>query len=691
MDNLIIVESPTKAKTISKFTGEKFKVEATMGHIRDLPENNLGIDLIHNFKPEYIISEKRKLQAEKLKSLFNKTQHLILATDPDREGEAIAWHISYLATEAFSKKNPKKNLKISRIVFHEITKEAILAALENPREIDLNLVDAQQARRVLDRLVGYKLSPLLWKKIRRGLSAGRVQSVALKLIVEKDREIEQFKSIEYWDIEAELRQNKNKNETENINFKAQLAQIIGSEGEVNKIEIRNKEEAEKLLLEMNNGEWLVKEINKKEIRKNPFPPFMTSTLQQAAGNKFGWSAKKTMQTAQSLYEAGYITYHRTDSLNLSFEILDLARLYIKDSFGEKYLPEQKKVYKTKSKVAQEAHEAIRPTKIKDIEEIKPAIITEIGRDGAKLYDLVWRRFISCQMNESINEQTTAEISINNFIFKATGQTVIFDGWKRLYNINTITNSENETEIKETGYLPLFTKGEKLSLINILPEQHFTQPPAKYTEASLIKALEEKGIGRPSTYAPIISTIIERRYVEKMEKKFTATVLGIAVCDFLMKNFSEILDYDFTAKMEDSLDQIANGEIKWTPVVKEFYLSFVKDLKKTEETAQRVKIPVEETEEKCDLCGANLVIRLGRYGKFLACSRFPECKFTKPLLLSTGLTCPKCSGMVIIRRTKRGKQFYGCSNYPKCDFASWLKPEMTTKIDKDNEKSDTLKT
>jgi len=666
MNNLVIVESPTKAKTLSRFLGNEYRIEASMGHIRDLPKKELGVDTEHNFKPDYVVSSDRKKRVSELKKLARESKKIILATDPDREGEAIAWHISQLLG---GKSKPE------RIVFHEITDSAIKEALNHPRDLDLKLVDAQQARRILDRLVGYKLSPLLWQKVRKGLSAGRVQSVAVKLIVEKEREINKFNSREYWELEAELKkindplqgkQNSSKNISENNIFKAKL---ISKNRE--KVEIRNKEEANIFLKELEGAEYKVIDILEKELKKYPYPPFMTSTLQQAAGNRFGWSAKRTMQIAQQLFEEGFITYHRTDSFNLSNEIIIKTRDYILKNFGPSYLPESPKIYKAKSKVAQEAHEAIRPTNIEDFSNIKEKIFGELGREAMKLYDIIWKRLVSCQMNEAIYNQTTVDISSHNtFIFRASGLRIKFDGWKKIFEVEEGENAEEKEKI-----LPCLDKDEILSLLSLIPSQHFTEPPARFTESSLIKSLEEKGIGRPSTYAPIISTILDRQYVEKVERKFNPTPLGITVNDFIEKYFPNIVDYSFTADMEDKLDSIARGESKWEIVIKDFYDPFMVLISNTSRNALRVKVMVEETDEKCDLCNSPLVVRIGKFGKFLACSRFPKCNFTKPFIQKTNLICPKCNGNIILKRTKRGKQFYGCSNYPNCDFASWTKPAL----------------
>ena len=634
---------------MSRFLGGDYQIEATLGHVRDLPKNKLAIDIENNFKPEYAIVPERQKEIDNLKEKAEKAKSIILATDPDREGEAIAWHVTVLI---------RGTQNYDRIVFHEITEQAVKDALANPREIDMKLVHAQQARRVLDRLVGYKLSPLLWRKIRRGLSAGRVQSVTVRLIVEREREIEAFKPEEYWKIEAELLGLPDSPHPSPDSF---LATLISRNGQ--KIEIKNKMEADKILAELEGvPAFKVKDIKTEEVRKFPFPPFTTSTMQQAASILFGWASKRTMQVAQNLYEQGLITYHRTDSVNLAKQAITACRNYIASEYGKNYLPETPRIYKTKSKVAQEAHEAIRPTDIRyKILDIR----NQYGRDGAKLYGLIWKRMVACQMKEAIFEETKVEIEADSFLFRTIGSQLKFEGWKKVYS------DDRETEKK----LPSLKIGELLKLLRLLPSQHFTEPPPRYTEATLIKALEEKGIGRPSTYAPIISTIQERQYVEKIERKFAPTVLGITVNDFLVDNFSDIVNVDFTAKMEDELDEIANGKIAWAPVISEFYGPFEKVVTEVQEKAKRVEIPVEETDEKCDKCGAPLVIRIGKFGKFLACSRFPECDFTKTLVNKTGLTCPNCRGEIVIKKTRRGRSFYGCINYPNCKFAAWKKEQI----------------
>lgn len=631
--DLIIVESPTKARTLTKFLGEGYQIEASMGHVRDLPQKRLGIDVASDFTPEYVVSPAKKAKVAQLQTAAKKASKIILATDPDREGEAIAYHLAELLTvedrESKIGKEDRK-LKIERITFHEITESAIKTALDHPGEINMPLVDAQQARRILDRLVGYKLSPLLWRKIRRGLSAGRVQSVAVRLIVEREREILAFAPQEYWEI---------------------LAKFPDFEAKLTKQEIKNKEEADKITEILKGQEYQVADVQTKEVRRSPYPPYTTSTLQQAAANLFGWSAKRTMQIAQNLYEQGLITYHRTDSTNLATEAAQAARNYINSNYGKDYVPVEPKFYKTKSKVAQEAHEAIRPTNINQKVE-------------DQLYKLIWDRFVACQMNDAIYKQTGVDIAAGNYLFRANGNQIIFDGWKKLF-----------PKDEEENILPELTKDQILKLLELLPSQHFTEPKPRYTEASLIKILEEYGIGRPSTYAPIISTICDRQYVEKEEKKLLPTALGFAVNDFLMTNFANILDYQFTAGMEDSLDAIANGEKKWVPVIKEFYEPFHEQLKTVTENAQRVKVAVEKTNETCPNDGSPLVVRIGKFGKFLACSKFPACRFTKTFTQKLDIKCPKCGGDVVVKKTKNKKTFYGCSNYPRCDFASWTKPKV----------------
>ncbi|MFC1626037.1 type I DNA topoisomerase [Patescibacteria group bacterium] len=637
--NLIIVESPTKAKTLGKFLGKDYQVEATMGHIKDLPKSTLGVDVEHNFKPEFVVVPKREETIKILQRRSKKAKKIYLATDPDREGEAIAIHARQLIG----------NSNTSRIVFHEITKEAVSSAIKNPRAIDSNLVDAQIARRVLDRLVGYKLSPLLWKKVRRGLSAGRVQTVAVRLIVEKEREIEKFKPQEYWEIFVILTNTKSE--------KLQL-QLVNTK-------IENKKLAYEITNNLKKSKYIVLDVKKKTVSKNPYPPFTTSTMTQAAAGVFGWSSKRTMRVAQNLYEHGLITYHRTDSLTLAGAAVDAARGFIKAEYGDKYLPDSPRFYKTTSKSAQEAHEAIRPTNVN--KKVK------IQGDGQKLYNLVWNRFVACQMSASIYDETKIDVEATNskkYLLRVNGQIMKFDGWRKLFPKGTDGSIE----------LPEVAIGEKLDLEKVRAEQKFTQPPARFNEASLIKTLEKLGIGRPSTYAPTISTIQIRSYVEKNEGKFFATPVGMAVSDFLVGNFPNIFDYEFTAGMEDGLDKIAQGEGKWVKTIKDFWNPFDKHLKSVTKNSKRVKIAAEKLGKKCPDCKkGELVIRIGRFGKFISCSRFPDCKHTEKYIEKIGVKCPECTkGDAIYKKSSKGKRFFGCSRYPECKWASWRKPVKESK-------------
>jgi DNA topoisomerase-1 len=644
---LVIIESPTKARTISKFLGKDFKIVASFGHVRDLPERKFGVDIENDFKPTYVLIPKARERIKEIEKEVKKAKLVILSTDPDREGEAIAYHLAYLLK--LGKKKP-----YWRIVFHEITEQAIKEALKNPRKIDMNLVNAQQARRILDRIVGYKLSPLLWKKIAKGLSAGRVQSVALRLIVEREREIQNFKPKEYWTIEAKLKSQKSKVKTEE--FTAVLVKKDGKK--LDQFAIKNEKEAKKIVEELKGVEFKVSKIEKKETKRNPPEPFTTSTMQQASWQRFSWPAEKTMQIAQELYEMGYITYMRTDSLNLSELALKMAEDFILKNFGKNYY--EKRIYKTKSKVAQEAHEAIRPTDVKRTPEI---LSPRLNQQQLKLYDLIWRRFVASQMKNAVFDKTEVEILAKNYGFLATGQILKFDGFLKVYPMKF-----------EEEELPEVEKGEILEVLKILPLQHFTQPPSRYTEATLIKELEKYGIGRPSTYAPILTTIQERNYVKKDEKKrFYPTPLGFAVNDLLVKHFPEIVDINFTAKMEDDLDKIANGEKDWVKTLREFYLPFKANLDKKYKEIKGAGI-LEKTDKKCPKCGAQLVVRVSKYGRFLACSNYPKCKYTFDLENSTGILCPKCKkGEIMKRKSKKGKIFWGCSNYPKCDFVLWSEP------------------
>ena len=644
---LVIVESPTKSRTLKGFLGPGYDVQASFGHVRDLPKSRLAIDIENDFRPEYSIIPKAKKTISFLKEKIKKNKNVILATDEDREGEAIAWHLSF----ALGLKNPQ------RIVFHEITKTAIEEALKNPRQIDMNLVDAQQVRRILDRLVGYKLSPFLWYKVAKGLSAGRVQSVAVRLVADREREIEKFITQEYWTIEALLSQQV-KTEKDQKEF---LATLIKKDNKtIDKLDIKTKEEADKIVKNLEGAEYKVISIERKETKKNPLPPFATSTLQQTAWQKLKYPAKMTMSLAQALYENGFITYHRTDSLNLSEQSLSTAQRFIEENYGKKYCAGSLRKFKTKSKGAQEAHEAIRPT---DPNNTPEKISSPIDKRQLKLYDLIWRRFVASQMSQAIFDSTVVDIKAENYTFRSNGSIMKFDGFLKVYPIKF---SEND--------LPHLEKEEVLNLIKLIHSQHFTQPPARYNEATLVKKLEELGIGRPSTYAPIISTIQSRRYVEKNEeKRFIPTQMGTTVNDLLVEHFPKIVDYQFTAKMEEELDEIAEGKIKWVPVIKEFFEPFIKNLDEKYKQVEKIK-QEEETNRICPDCGGQLVIRTSRYGRFFACKNYPKCRFLEPINNSTNVVCPKCNkGEIVERQTKKGKIFYSCSKYPECDFALWDSP------------------
>ncbi|MFH1187023.1 MAG: type I DNA topoisomerase [Candidatus Levyibacteriota bacterium] len=661
MKNLVIVESPTKAKTIGKYLGKDYEIKASMGHIIDLPKSKLGVDVEKDFEPQYELMKDKKKVISELKAAGKNAENIILATDPDREGEAIAHHVKEILQSS------KKNKNIKRIVFHEITKEAIEEALKNPKEVDSNLVDAQTARRVLDRLVGYKLSPVLWQKVRRGLSAGRVQSIALRLIVEREREIEKFKKEKYYTVTAILKSEKNETAfelTEINKEKIDLQEILtlyDGQYKYKKTTIETLEKVQKIVADLNTKKYTVADVIKKQVKRSPSPAFTTSTLQQDASRKFGYSGKRTMSLAQKLYEEGYITYHRTDSISMANSAINAIRNYAEKEYGRKYIPDNPRFYKTKQKLAQEAHEAIRPTKAN----IKQDIITaELGKDFAKLYDLIWKRAIASQMADAVIESTTVLVDSKNgksaseYRLKANGSVLVFEGFLKV----------NPLGLNDT-ILPSFSVSEVLLAKKIEEVEHETQPPPRYNDASIISTLEEKGIGRPSTYATIISTIEIRGYIERQESKFIPTTVGVAVNDFLVKNFSTIDDIPFTAQMEAQLDDIANGDKKWAPVIREFYSPFEKTLKAVAKM-ERVKIKVEETDEICPECKAKLVIRTGRFGKFLSCSTFPDCKFTKPLVEETKFNCPRDGAKIILKKTRKGRKFYGCSNYPKCDFAAW---------------------
>ncbi|MFA5165718.1 MAG: type I DNA topoisomerase [Candidatus Paceibacterota bacterium] len=645
---LVIVESPTKSKTIEKFLGKDYKVLASFGHIRDLPKSALGIDTENNFQPKYVIPTKSRAHLSELKKAAAKADEIYLSTDPDREGEAIAWHVA----EALKLKDYK------RITFHEITQGAISEAIEHPRQLDMHLVDAQQARRVLDRLVGYKLSPLLWRKLAKGLSAGRVQSVALRLICERENEIRKFQPLEYWSISAALK----KADSEKI-FEAKLAQKAGKA--IDKLEIKNKTEAENITKSLEGGVWLVKNIERKDSHKSPAAPFTTSTLQQEAFNRLHLPSKVTMILAQQLYEQGLITYHRTDSTNISAQAMEAARNFISQTYGPNYLSQTPRVYKTKSKNAQEAHEAIRPSYVDNSPE---SLSSKLEAKQLKLYELIWRRFVATQAKEAIFDAVRADIEVADCVFRANGQTLKFDGFLKI----------NPLKFKEME-LPLLAKGEKLNLQELKPEQHFTEPPPRYTDASIIKTLEELGIGRPSTYAPIIAVLLKRNYVIRgKSRQFEPTEIGERVTALLVEHFPAIVDLQFTAKMEDQLDDVAEGHQDWVELIRLFYIPFEETLKSKYLEIKKEKIE-EPTEKICPDCGGQIFIKSGRFGKFYACSKFPECKYTAPMEIpGTGVKCPKChEGEIMPRRSKRGRVFYSCSRWPNCDFALWNKPTGET--------------
>lgn len=669
--NLIIVESPTKAKTIKKYLGAEFNVFASKGHVVDLPKSKLGVDIEKDFNPTYIVLKDHKKILNELKKIAEESKIIYLAPDPDREGEAIAWHL----------KNELENGKeIKRLIMNEITEKALKSALANPSDINMNLVNAQQARRILDRIVGYKISPLLWKKVRKGLSAGRVQSVALRLIVEREREIQGFVSVEYWNITAECCKKGIKEPKEDDLIKADLIKI-NNEKHLAALQqkISKKEEADKIIEEVRYEQFIVKEIIKKDKKRNPLPPFTTSTLQQESWKKLGFTAKKTMTIAQMLYEGielsegpvGIITYMRTDSVRVSSEAQNEAREYIVKVYGKEFLPEVPPIYKSR-KGAQEAHESIRPTSVfRNHEEIEKFLT----RDQFRLYKLIYTRFIASQMKSAVVSITTVDIEVKDkYLFRATGSVIKFKGFLVVYEDNGTVPFSGDCPI----ILPELSSGEVLNLVDIKGTQHFTEPKARFNDATLVKMLEEKGIGRPSTYAPIISTIQARGYVERKEGKLFPTELGVIVNDLLVVNFHEIFEVKFTSTMEDNLDKIEEGKTDWVNVLKEFYKPFESELEKASVNMENVKKKMEiEVEQICEKCGRKMVIKYGRHGKFLACPGFPECKNAKPIkenLGTTGIKCPVCSsGEIVPRRTRKGKVFYGCNKYPDCKFSSWNKP------------------
>lgn len=646
MPKLLIVESPTKARTISKYLGKDFEVVATIGHLRDLPTNKMGVDL-KSFDVDYVVDGKKKKVVDEIKRMAKKAGEIYLASDPDREGEAISWHVKYLIDRSDAK----------RVSFHEITKDAIMEALASPREIDMDLVNAQQARRILDRVVGYSLSPVLWKKVRRGLSAGRVQSVAVRLIVEREKEIENFKKEKYYQISALVKEG----------FMADLAKIDGKNIYITeKLKLFDGDyKFSKTILDKDKSadfvkglgkEFVVEKISGRELIKTPLPAFTTSKLQQMAARRFGWSGKQTMSVAQKLYEKGLITYHRTDSVYLSDKAMVEMRKFIEEKYGNEYLSSKVRVYRNTAKNAQEAHEAIRPTNVN-------LVSIESDAREIKLYDLIWKRAVATQGAGARMENTTVELSNGNGLFVARGVRMLFDGFMR------INGEKHEDQI-----LPKLNKGDKLGLKEIKEIESETMAPPRYTDASLVSSLEKQGIGRPSTYAPIISTIIMRQYVERDEGRFKPTSLGKATCEYLVKNFDDIMSLPFTAEMEEDLDLVSLGKMEWKTMMKKFYGDFEKEVKEATDNSDRVKVETESLGKKCPECKeGDLVIRLGRFGKFISCSRFPECKFTDRYSEDAGFKCPECGAPGVVRKTKTGRKFYGCSKYPKCKWAAWKKP------------------
>ncbi len=653
--NLVIVESPAKAKTIERFLGKNYKVVASVGHIRDLPKSSLGIDIDKQFEPKYITIRGKGPIIKELKDYAKKSKKIFLATDPDREGEAISWHLAHILGIDEKEK--------ARVEFNEITKDAITNAIKKPRAIDLSLVDAQQARRILDRLVGYKISPLLWRKIRKGLSAGRVQSVAVKLICNRENEIQNFIPEEYWSIKVKLEKDK---ETFEANFYGE--NINGKE---TKIELKTKSDVDNILEKIDKNNFIVRNVKKGTKKRNPYPPYTTSTLQQDASKKLGFSTKKTMIVAQQLYEGidikgegsvGLITYMRTDSTRISKEAIQAANLFIKENFGEKYTDGGRDYTNKSKKDSQDAHEGIRPTSIIRT----PSLIKDsLTQDQFKLYKMIWERFLGSQMTPAIYNTISVTIESNNILFKASGSKLMFDGFLKIYT----TSDEEEKDMQ----IPLLSIEDKLKAKDVSSNQHFTQPPARYTEASLIKTLEELGIGRPSTFAPTIATILARDYVILDKRSFVPTELGILVNDLLIEYFKDIVNEEFTAELEEKLDEIAEGNLPWVKVVESFYKDFDLFLKKAEEEIKEIEIQDEISDVICEKCGRNMVIKHGRFGKFLACPGYPECKNTKAIVDELNVKCPKCDGNLVKRRSKRGRVFYGCSNYPNCDFVLWDEP------------------
>ena len=663
---LVIVESPAKAKTVGRYLGKGYTVRASVGHVRDLLKSQLSVDVDNNFAPKYRVPNEKKDVVKEIKKLAQKAEEVYLATDPDREGESISWHLLEAAQI-----EPQR---AKRVVFHEITEPAIQEAFSHPRQINMDLVDAQQARRILDRLVGYGISPILWEKVRGRLSAGRVQSVALRLIVEREREIDAFVPVEYWSIHAEL-----KPEGLKSTFVAKLAKIDEKDPE-----LPSEATVKPILVDMETAAYMITKVKRGERRRKPSAPFTTSTLQQEASRKLGFTAKRTMALAQGLYEGqevgeggttGLITYMRTDSTNVSSGAQNEARQFVSGKYGKEYLPDESPQYRTRSANAQEAHEAIRPTSVlREPESIKAYLEPAMF----KLYRLIWQRFVASQMEAAVYDtlqvEVTAKSSEHAYLLRASGSAVKFPGFLVVYEEAKNEDARPEVEDEENVKIPAgIAEGQKQELIRLIPEQHFTQPPPRYSEASLVQALEEDGIGRPSTYAPTISTIQQRGYVVREEKRLVPTEIGAQVNDLMVQYFSDIVDYQFTARMEEDLDMIANGQAEWVEVIHEFYHPFAEDLKKAQAEIPVTKREPEKIGRICPEDGGELVIRYGRFGKFISCSNFPTCRYTEPWLEKIGIACPKDGGELIERKTRKGRTFYGCANYPNCDFTSWKRP------------------
>ena len=657
MATLVIMESPAKAKTVQKYLGNGYRVVASVGHVRDLPKTLLGVDIEHGFRPRYVDIPGKSTLIREIKTMAEESDGIILATDPDREGEAISWHLSQLLGV-----DPAK---VERVTFNEITKSGVAAGMKAPRHLDMDMVNAQQARRILDRIVGYKISPFLWKKIRAGLSAGRVQSATVNLVVEREEAIRAFVSEEYWSVDAAL--------SASARGKAFPAKLYGTAR--GKLKIADKAQADAILKELQDAPFTVSAVKKGSRKIAPTPPFITSTMQQEASRKLGFAARRTMKTAQELYEGvevqdigavGLITYMRTDSLRISEDARKEGNEYIKTRYGTRYLPEKPREYKAK-KGAQDAHEAIRPTMPSlDPERVKSSLTA----DQYKLYKLIWERFIASLMASAEQDTCQLDIAAGKYLFRASGYTVTFDGYTALYE-----EGKDTEEDEDNAALPPLNEGDVLTVKKLTGNQHFTQPPARYTEATLIKTMEENGIGRPSTFATTVSTILSREYIEREGKSLKPTPLGEITTDLMRRQFPEVVDVDFTAHMEQQLDEVENGKNDWVSTLDTFYKGFAKTLATAEQTldGERIKVPEVESDVICDQCGRKMVIKTGRYGKFLACPGYPACKNTKRIVEETGATCPKCGGMIVAKRSQRGRKFYGCSNYPKCDFVVWNEP------------------